>query len=103
MSKLIVHQFEEFERQEPLREDYLISRSQHVYQGPSHHDSMDNLRHDFRRTTFWQRLKDQWVSSLLFAVFCVQAWLSLKDWRYWLACATVIAFGVALRMETSNE
>jgi hypothetical protein len=57
MAKIIVHQFSEFERQEPLTEDYLVGRSQHVYQGPSHHDTMDNLRGDFR--------KDKYVRPLL--------------------------------------
>lgn len=47
MGKIILHQFQEFERQEPLREEDLL-RSQNFYQGLSAHDMMDRTRNHFR-------------------------------------------------------
>jgi hypothetical protein len=72
MSKLIVHQFHEEDfsahllmdrerypqkRKPLLTENDLVNRAVNIYQGPSHHDTMDNLRGDFR--------KDKYVRPLL--------------------------------------
>jgi hypothetical protein len=79
VKKLIVHDFREFERQEPITEDYIAGRSQNIYQGPSHHDTMDNLREDFRKPVLvlkWQALL---IAAVLFAGAVVTLVAILRD------------------------
>jgi hypothetical protein len=78
MAKIIVHRFSEFERQKPLTEDYLVGRSQHVYQGPSAHESMDNIREGFRPLVLnWKALLV--IGSVLFAGAVVTLVVILRD------------------------
>ena len=71
--------------EEDIVGDYLISRSQHVYQGPSHHESMDNLRQDFRSERYvrpllvlrWKTLLV--IGSVIFAGAVVALVAILRD------------------------
>ena len=68
-----------------LTENDLVNRLQNVYQGPSHHDSMDNLRQDFRSEHYvrpllvlrWKTLLV--IGSVLFAGAVVALVAILRD------------------------